>query len=523
MLISQVWKFARRSNVCSALKIFRKISCVRSSASSWRPDELVGQVEDLAPVLADDLIPRRLIAGEAPLDERFRAGGRRDVFLCGHRCGECLRIIANRAGLARRRVQWPVPVAGFHTTNGELTCDEVRIRDLTRETGTPVHVYSGTLITERYEALDRAYAGYPHRLHYAIKANATIGIVRHLRALGAAADANSGGEIEVALRAGLAPHDIVFTGVGKTGRELERAVALGVAAINAESPGEVDRIAAIAHRLGRKARVAVRINPDVDALTHPHISTGTRATKFGMSVDDARTMVLDMARRPDLEVVGLHVHVGSQVTKREPLERAAETVAALARELISAGVKLEHLDLGGGLGIAYETGQHVLSADDYAAAILPAVRTTGLTLVLEPGRAIVGPAGILVTEVVDLKKRPNGGWFVITDAGMTDLLRPALYGALHAIEAVTPRPGTPWRVDVVGPVCETSDTLGADRELPPVDVGDLLAVRDTGAYGAVMASNYNRRPMAAEVLVNGTDWMVIRRRQTVNDLLMWDD
>ncbi len=217
------------------------------------------------------------------------------------------------------------------------------------------------------------------------------------------------------------------------------------------------------------------------------------------------------------------MHVGSQVTKRGPLERAAETVVALARELISAGVKLEHLDLGGGLGIAYETGQHVLSADDYAAAILPAVRTTGLTLVLEPGRAIVGPAGILVTEVVDLKKRPNGGWFVITDAGMTDLLRPALYGAFHAIEAVTPRPGKPWRVDVVGPVCETSDTLGADRELPPVDVGDLLAVRDTGAYGAVMASNYNRRPMAAEVLVNGTDWMVIRRRQTVNDLLMWDD
>jgi len=269
--------------------------------------------------------------------------------------------------------------------------------------------------------------------------------------------------------------------------------------------------------------VAVRINPDVDAQSHPHISTGSRETKFGMSIDDARTMVLDMARRPDLEVVGLHVHVGSQVTKREPLERAAETAAALARELVRAGVRLEHLDLGGGLGIAYEPGQDVLSADDYADAILPAVRSTALTLVLEPGRALVGPAGVLVTEVVDLKRRPSGGWFVITDAGMTDLLRPALYGAWHAIEPVQPRPGQPWRVDVVGPVCETSDTLGANRELPPVEVGDLLAVRDTGAYGAVMASNYNRRPMAAEVLVTGSEWAVVRRRQTVDEMLMWDE
>ena len=413
-------------------------------------------------------------------------------------------------------------MVGFHHTGGGLACDDVRLTDVARATGTPVHVYSGSLITERFVDLDRAYAGYPHRLHYAIKANATVAVARLLQSLGAGADANSGGEIEVALRAGFAPGDIVFTGVGKTRDELDRAVALGVRAINAESPGEVDRIEATARARGTRARVAVRINPDVDALSHPHISTGTRETKFGMSIDDARTMVLDMARRPDLEVVGLHVHVGSQVTKREPLERAAETAAALARELIRAGVRLQHLDLGGGLGIAYEPGQHALGAEDYADAILPAVRSTGLTLVLEPGRAIVGPAGVLVTQVVDLKRRPSGGWFVITDAGMTDLLRPALYGAWHAIEAVVPRSGPTWRADVVGPVCETSDTLGADRELPPIDVGDLLAVRDTGAYGAVMASNYNRRPMAAEVLVNGSEWAVVRRRQTVAEMLMWD-
>jgi diaminopimelate decarboxylase len=414
------------------------------------------------------------------------------------------------------------PVTGFHQAQSGLACDGVGLREIAAAIGTPTYVYSAGLIDERYRRLDAAYARYPHRLHYAIKANATGGIVRRLRQLGAAADANSGGEIEVALRAGFAPGEIVFTGVGKTRGELERAVGLDVAAINAESPGEVDRIEAIARIHGRRARVAVRINPDVDALSHPHISTGLRATKFGMSLDDARAMVLDMAHRPDLAVVGLHVHVGSQITSPAPLERAADVVASLARELIRAGVRLEHLDLGGGLGIAYEPDQPVVTMEEYAEAVLPAVRSTGLTLVLEPGRAIVGPAGVLVTEVVDLKRRPDGGWFVVTDAGMTDLLRPALYGAWHAIEPVCPRPGAHWRVDVVGPVCETSDTLGTDRELSPVDVGDLLAVRDVGAYGAVMASNYNRRPTAAEVLASGGTWDVIRRRQTVDDMLMWD-
>ena len=415
------------------------------------------------------------------------------------------------------------PVTGFHRTQGRLTCDGVALRDIAAAIGTPAYVYSAGVIDERYRQLDAACAGYPHRLHYAIKANATAGIVRRLRQLGAAADVNSGGEIEVALRAGFAPEEIVFTGVGKTRAELERAVSLGLSAINAESPGEVDRIEAIARAHGTRARVAVRINPDVDALSHPHISTGLRATKFGMSIDAARAMVLDMAHRRELTVVGLHVHVGSQITSAAPLERAADAVASLARELIRAGIRLEHLDLGGGLGIAYEPHQPVVTMEEYADAVLPAVRSTGLTLVLEPGRAIVGPAGVLVTEVVDLKRKPDGGWFVVTDAGMTDLLRPALYGAWHAIEPVSPRPGAPWRVDVVGPVCETSDTLGADRELPPVEVGDLLAVRDAGAYGAVMASNYNRRPMAAEALVSDGSWRVIRRRQTVDDILMWDE
>ena len=414
------------------------------------------------------------------------------------------------------------PVTGFHRHHGELACDEVPLGDIARAAGTPVHVYSAAAMTSRYRTLDDAFAAYPHRFHYALKANATLAVVRLMRSLGARADANSAGEIDVALRAGFDPADIVCTGVGKTRDELDRAVGLGVGAINAESPGEVERIEAIARARSARARVAIRINPDVDAASHPHISTGHAATKFGMSIAAAREMARDIARRPHLHIVGLHAHVGSQITKSEPIVRAAETVAAFARELSASGIALEHLDLGGGLGIAYEPGQHVLSAHEYAALLLPAVITTGLPLVLEPGRWIVGPAGALVTEVVDVKAQPGGRWFVIVDAGMTDLLRPALYGAWHRIEAVAPRPGPSIRCDVVGPVCETTDTLGANRELPPVEVGDLLAIGDTGAYGAVMASNYNRRPIAAEVMVDAGRWSVVRRRQTVDDMLQWD-
>jgi diaminopimelate decarboxylase len=415
------------------------------------------------------------------------------------------------------------PVTGFERTEGVLGCDGVPLVDIAALAGTPVHVYSAALMAARYRELEAPFAAYPHRLHYAIKANATLAVVRLMRRLGARADANSGGEIEVALRAGFGPDDIVFTGVGKTQDELARAVALGVAAINAESPGEVDRIEAMAASTGVRARVAVRINPDVDAGSHPHISTGHRATKFGMSVDEARAMILDIAGRPALDIVGLHVHVGSQVTRPDPIARAVGALVALAGDLAARGVRLAHLDVGGGLGIAYEPGQPVMSPAEYAAAILPSVASTGLTLLLEPGRWIVAPAGVVLTRVVDLKRRTGGGWFVIVDAGMTDLMRPALYGAWHGIEAVSPRMGPLIQCDVVGPVCETSDTLGAARELPPLEVGDLVVVGDTGAYGAVMASNYNRRPIAAEVMVEHGRPRIVRRRQTVDDLFQWDE
>ena len=415
------------------------------------------------------------------------------------------------------------PMAGFVSDDRGLVCDDVPVAEIAARVGTPVHVYSAALIRERYRALDAAFASRPHRLHYAIKANSTTAVVRELRSLGARADANSGGEIEVALRAGFSADQIVFTGVGKTRAELERAIGLGVAAINAESPGEADRIAAIAQALGTVANVAVRVNPDVAAGAHPHISTGRASTKFGVSPRDAAGMLRDMARRPVLRIAGLHVHIGSQITRTEPIVAAVQTIVDLAQMAATEGIRMRHLDIGGGLGIAYEPGQQVLSVDEYATAVLGVVRDTDLEVVLEPGRWIVAPAGVLVTQIVDIKNREGGGFFVVVDAGMTDLIRPAFYGAYHGIEPVMRREGPPIRAEIVGPICETSDTLGQDRQLPPQQVGDLIAVHDTGAYGAVMASNYNRRPIAAEVMVDNGTWRVVRRRQTIDDMLQWDE
>jgi diaminopimelate decarboxylase len=370
--------------------------------------------------------------------------------------------------------------------------------------------------------LDEAFADLPHRIHYAIKANSTSGIVRALRSLGARADANSWGELEVALRVGYAPSEVVFTGVGKTRDELARAIALGVGAINAESFGEIDRISALATAAGRSVRVALRINPDIDAGSHPHISTGSQTTKFGVSIAQLHDMIDGIRAHANLALVGLHVHIGSQITAIDPLARAAELVANLALALKAQGLPLEHLDLGGGLGIPYTAGQPVISPSEYAGALRGPVSRTGLLLLLEPGRWLVGPIGTLVATIVDLKRRPDGNWFVIADAGMTDLMRPALYGAWHEIEPVSPRPGPHILADIVGPVCETTDTLGTGRTLPPVAVGDLIAIRDVGAYGSVMASNYNKRPTAAEVLIESGQPHLIRRRQTIDDLLQWD-
>jgi diaminopimelate decarboxylase len=384
--------------------------------------------------------------------------------------------------------------------------------------GTPAYVYNAAAIRSAYRELDAALDGVPHALHYALKANSTLAIARLLRELGSGADANSVGEIEVALRAGFDPSRIVFTGVGKTHTELERAIVLGVHTINAESPGELQRIAALARAHRTTARVALRVNPDIDARSHPHISTGLRTNKFGVPIESARALFREAAATEGLRPVGVHVHVGSQITSLDPLTSAAARIVSLVEDLLKDGLALDHVDLGGGLGISYD-GSSVPSLTQYAAAIVEGVARTGLTLVLEPGRALVGAAGLLLTRVVDVKEYPGGPRFAILDAGMTELLRPALYNAFHRIVAVVPRAGDPRPYEVVGPLCESSDIFGRDRLLPPLEPGDLLAVLDTGAYGAAMASTYNRRPLPPEVLVNGDDWRVIRRRQTIDDLV----
>jgi diaminopimelate decarboxylase len=424
--------------------------------------------------------------------------------------------------------------------SAETEPNRATLLEIAESVGTPVYVYDAAVIRAAYRAFADSLAGHPHAIHYALKANSTLALVRLLRSLGAEADANSGGEIEVALRAGFIPEQIVFTGVGKTGDELDRAVSLGVKAINAESPGELDRIAARARALETTVRVAMRVNPDIDARSHPHISTGLKTNKFGMPFDQVRALYREHARQPGLAPVGLHIHVGSQITSLEPLRRAADRAVALARELRGDGIAIEHLDLGGGLGISYD-GSPVPTPREYAAAILPILKDTGFSLVIEPGRAMVGAAGTLLARVIDVKQYDDGLRFAVLDAGMTELMRPALYGAYHRIVPVAPRAGDVHSYEIVGPLCESSDIFGRDRRLPALEVDDVMAVLDAGAYGSVMASTYNRRPLLAEVLIDdqwephrdnhddtttrwrdghgGTRWRVIRRRQTIDELL----
>lgn len=409
-------------------------------------------------------------------------------------------------------------VTGFSISDHRLRCDGADLQAIADAEGTPVYVYSAALIRERFRVLDEAFGGYPHALHYALKANSNLALGRLLCGLGSAADANSVWEIEVARRMGFAPNQIVFTGVGKSPAELERGVDLGLKAINVESAGELARIEAIAERRGRPARVAVRINPDIDAKSHPHISTGLKINKFGVPLDAARELLDTLRGRPYLTLVAVHVHIGSQITTLEPLEGAARFVASMAMELGRAGLNLEYLDVGGGLGISYD-GAPVIDPRAYVEAIVNAVRPTGLPIVIEPGRSIVGHAGVLLGRVIDVKPRNAVSEFAVIDAGMTELMRPALYGAFHRIEPVSVSGAAARNYEIVGPVCESSDVVGRDRTLPPLSVGDVLAIRDAGAYGAAMASNYNRRPLPAEVLVDGGGWSVVRRRQTVDDML----
>jgi diaminopimelate decarboxylase len=384
--------------------------------------------------------------------------------------------------------------------------------------GTPCYVYDAGMIRAAYATLDQAFGGYPHAIHYALKANSSLAVVRLLQSLGSHADANSLGEVDVALRCGYRPDQIVFTGVGKSAAEIDRAVTLGLLAINVESPGELNRIDQRAVAQSVTARVALRVNPDIDARSHPHISTGLRSNKFGVPIHEAPALFREMAARPALDPVGAHVHIGSQITTLDPLSKAAEAVVVLARDLRSEGVELQHLDMGGGLGISYDGGP-VVDPAEYVRALVAATRGSGLKVAIEPGRVLVGPAGVLLAKVVDVKQFPGAKKFIVLDAGMNELMRPALYNAYHRIEPLVRRDGPAAPVDIVGPICESTDAYARDRQFPPVEVDDLVVVSDVGAYGAAMGHTYLRRPLPPEVLMDGGEWRVIRRRQTLDELL----
>jgi diaminopimelate decarboxylase len=409
-------------------------------------------------------------------------------------------------------------VSGFERIDGRLHCDGVPLEDLARLFGTPLYVYSRDTIRAAYAAYDSAFASVSHRVLYALKANGTGGLLRVLAALGAGADVVSGFELRAALRAGFPPETIVFSGVGKTDEEIALGVASGIEAINAESEEEIAHVSAAALQQGRAARVSLRVNPDIDARSHPYISTGLRENKFGMDIGAAEGVVERAQRLAGITITGLQCHIGSQIRDLEPMVQAIAAIASLSRRLLSLGARLETIDLGGGLGVDYEGG----SAPDPAALasrVLPELRDLGLTVLLEPGRSLVAQAGVLVTRVLALKQN-QGKRFVITDAGMNDLVRPALYGAFHRIEPAGVSAGAEVEADIVGPVCETGDFLARGRRIASPALGDLLVVRDAGAYGFAMASNYNMRPRPAEVLVEDGTARLIRRRETLEDLLL---
>ena len=407
----------------------------------------------------------------------------------------------------------------FPRIDGELRAGERGVADLVAEYGSPLYVYDAGVIEAAYRRVEAAFAGVDLLLAYSVKANSNLEILRRLVTLGAGADIVSRGELHQCLAAGFSPKDIVFAGVGKTEVEMEAALDAGILAFNVESAEELQVLGQVAERLGRPAPVALRVNPDIVADTpHEYTRTGHGATKFGIPVDRVLDLYRRAADQPMLEVRGIDVHIGSQILEPGPYVTALDQVLELAAQVRAEGIDLDFVDLGGGYGVGYE-GEDGMSVEDLAALIMPRVVETGLRLILEPGRFIVGEAGILVTEVLYVK-RSGPKTFVITDGGMTDLIRPSHYQGFHRIEPVVLREAaTEEVVDIVGPICETGDFLARDRLLQLPAHGDLLAVHTVGAYGFVMASNYNSRPKPAEVVVDGAEVVLARRRESLDDLL----
>ncbi len=408
--------------------------------------------------------------------------------------------------------------AGLARRGRSLEAGGVALAEIAAEVATPTYVYNTDVIRERYRRLDAALAPVPHRICYAVKANSNLAVLRLLAELGSGADIVSGGELARALAAGFAPEQIVFSGVGKTPEELREAVRVGVGYINVESREELELLGCIASDAGREVTVGIRVNPAVTAETHPYISTGGRGIKFGIPTDQVVAAAEYVARHPRLKLGALAMHLGSQLVDTRPFEEGLGRLLELLDRLRLAGLPTPPaIDVGGGLGVRYAE-ERAMDVDRLAAAVLPMLAPTGLTVVFEPGRFLVGPAGILLTRVL-YRKHSGGKEFVIVDAGMNDLVRPSYYQAYHEIVEVEAASRPPQRVDVVGPVCETGDFLALDRMLPGLTAGELLAILGAGAYGFVMASNYNTRPRPAEVIIEDGRYWVARARERVSDLL----
>lgn len=413
----------------------------------------------------------------------------------------------------------PVPLDGtFHYQGGQLYGESVSLERIAQAAGTPCYVYSRRQLLDNFSAFDRAFETIPHHICYALKANANPAIAQLLAQAGAGADIVSGGELFLALHAGFSPRKIVFAGVGKTEEEITAALRTGILMLNVESLEELLAIGRVATRLGQRAPVAIRVNPNVDALTHRHITTGTAENKFGIPWEEALDVYRAAKRMSSVQVVGIHAHIGSQITSVRPYEVTLHRLLPLIEAVEGMGLTIQYLDLGGGLGIRYHR-ERPLPPSELARCVVPVARRRGFTLVFEPGRSLVGNAGVLLTRV--LYHKPAGRkQFVIVDGGMTEMIRPALYEAYHAVVPVTRRRGAKAVVaEVVGPVCESCDILARDRRLPLPAAGEFLAILTAGAYGYSMASQYNARRRPVEVLIDKDRWTVIRKRDSYEDLL----
>ncbi len=411
-----------------------------------------------------------------------------------------------------------MPTAGFEYRRQRLHAEEVPLDAIAAQHGTPCYIYSENAIVSNYRAYKQALRDVPHEIHYAVKANSSLGVLAILVREGAGFDIVSGGELFRVLEAGGDPAKVVFSGVGKTLEEVEYALRSGIGYFNCESPAELRVLSGAASRLGRQPRVALRVNPDIDAVTHPYIATGLEDHKFGIAITQAEAVYLDARGLPHLRLEGVSCHIGSQIFDTGVFFEALQKVLELVERLCRQGLPIRDLDLGGGLAVAYRAEDTSPSVEQYAGGLARAIQGKGLRLLLEPGRSIVGQAGILLTKVL-YRKRSGQKEFIIVDAAMNDLIRPSLYQSHHEILPVEQRPGEKTTVDVVGPVCESGDFLARDRQMHPVEPGDLLAVCTAGAYGFVLASNYNSRPRPPEIMVEGSRFRLIRERETYPDLI----